>query len=261
MKAWRAWFLKSIGAMLLGVSLFALFAVLIMLMLPGVQHSLIQKAHDVYAPRMVPVLLAHEPQLSTLTYDNTAAYCSYKPPGVSMEFGGISDEYVCSLIENDYVSDTDGLQLRLAQALVSNKIDEIMAIYGPELAGIQSRLVPAAAIFILAMFLAFPFLYFGSKNLVELAFNTSATVAMFSFMALLLSALALFLLPSQIIAYAKASASTPLYTDLIAISRDLISESVAELLLPPIILFGLISLVSGLSSAAFFYYVAKMRKK
>jgi len=261
MKAWRAWLLKSIGAMLLGISLFALFAMLIILLLPGIQHSLIQKAHDVYAPRMVPILLAHEPQLSTLTYDNTAAYCSSNIPGISMEFGGISDDYVCSLIENNYVSNTEELQLRLAQTLVSNKIDEIMAIYGPELASIQSKLVPAVAIFILFLFLSFPFLYFGSKNLVELAFNISVIVAMFSFMVLFLSALALFLLPSQIIAYAKASASTPLYTDLITISRDLISESVAQLLLPPIIIFGLISLVSGLSAAAFFYYLAKMRKK
>jgi len=245
----------------LGVSLFALFAALIIFLLPGAQQSLIVKAHEVYAPRMVPVLLAHEPRLSTLTYGNTAAYCASDLPGVSLEAGGISDDYVCSLIENNYVSNTEELQLRLARELVSGKIDEIMAIYGPELASMQSRLIPAALIFLVSLFLSFTFFYFGSRNLLELAFNISAAAAIFSFMALFLSSLALFLLPSQIISYAKASVSTPLYTDLITISEDLVSDSVAQLLLPPIVLFGLISLISGLAAAALFYYLAKMEKK
>ncbi len=261
MKAWRAWLLKSMGAVLLGLALFSLLALILIFLLPGVEDNLIRKANEEYAPRMVPVLISYEPQLSTLTYDNTAAYCRSNIPGVSMEFGGISDDYVCSLIENSYVGNTEELRLRLARELVSNKIDEVMAAYGPELASIHSKLVPISVVFVLSLFFAFPFLYFGSRNLIELVFNISATVAMFSFMVLAFSSLALLLLPSQIIAYAKASASTPLYTDLITISRDLISESVAELLLPPIILFGLISLVSGLSAAAFFYYVAKMSKR
>lgn len=259
MRGWRAWLLKSVGAVLLGVALFSLFALMLIFLLPGVEGNLIQKANDEYAPRMVPVLLAYEPQLSTLTYDNTKSYCRSKPPGVSMELGGINDEYVCSLIENNYVSNTEELQLRLARELVSNKIDDIMASYGPELASIHSKLAIILAVFVISLFLSFPFLYFGSKNLVELCFNISALTAVFSFMILILSALAFFLLPPQIIAYAKASASTPLYMDLITIGQDLISEAVGELLLPPIIIFGFLSLISGLSAAAFFYYLAKLR--
>ena len=259
MRGWRAWLLKSIGAVLLGVALFSLFALMLISLLPGVENNLIQKANDEYAPRMVPVLLAYEPELSTLTYDNTKSYCRSKPPGVSMELGGINDEYVCSLIENNYVSNTDELQLRLARELISNKIDGIMAIYGPELASIHSKLPIMLIVFVLSLFLAFPLLYFGSKNLVELSFNISALTAAFSFMILTLSALAFFLLPSQIISYARASASSPLYADLITIGQDLISEAVGELLLPPIIIFGMFSLISGLSAAAFFYYLAKLK--
>jgi len=260
MKAWKAWLLKSTGAALYGVSLLALLAIILILLLPGVESSLIQKANDEYAPRMIPILMAHEPQLSTLTYDNTAAYCMYKPPGVSMEFGGISDEYVCSLIENNYVSNTDELHLRLARELVSTKIDGMMASYGSDLAGIHSKLVTMAAILIISLFLSFPFLYFGSRNLVELCFNISALTALFSFMILMLSALAFFFLPSYLISFAKEKAATPLETDLITVSADLVSGSVGELLLPPIIIFGLLSLASGLSSAAFFYYLAKLKR-
>lgn len=260
MRGWQAWLLRSIGAVLLGIALFSLLALILIFFLPGVESNLIQKANDEYAPRMVPILLAYEPQLSTLTYDNTASYCRSKPPGVSMEFGGISDDYVCSLIENNYVSNTEELHLRLARQLISIKIDEIMASYGPELGSINSKLAIMLIVFVVSLFLSFPFLYFGSKNLVELCFNISVLAAVFSFMILILSALAFFLLPSQIVAYAKSNASTPLYIDLITISQDLISESVGELLLPPIIIFGLLSLISGLSAAAFYYYLAKLKR-
>jgi hypothetical protein len=260
MKAWRAWLLKSVGAALYGVSLFALLSVILILLLPGAESSLIHKANDEYAPRMVPILLAHEPQLSTLTYDNTAAYCRSKPPGVSMEFGGISDEYACSLIENNYVSNTEELRLRLARELVSAKTGEIMASYGSGLAGIHARLPALVAVLIISLFLSFPFLYFGSRNLVELCFNISALTALFSFIILVLAALAFFLLPSYLISFAKEKATTPLETDLITVSADLVSESVGELLLPPIIIFGFLSLASGLSSASFYYYLAKIKR-
>ena len=260
MRAWQAWLLKSVGAVLFGISFLALFAVILIFLLPGVETSLIHKANDEYAPRMVPILLAHEPQLSTLTYDNTVAYCQYKPPGVSMEFGGISDEYVCSLITNNYVSNTEELQLRLARQLISIKIDDIMASYGSELAGIHSQLITMLIVSVVSLFLSFPFLYFGSRNLVELCFNLSALAALFSFVILMLSALAFFLLPSYLISFAKEKAATPLETDLVTVSSDLISESVGELLLPPIVVFGLLSLASGLSSTAFYYYLAKLRR-
>lgn len=260
MKAWRAWLLKSVGAVLFGISFVALFAVIFIFLLPGVETSLIHKANDEYAPRMIPILLAHEPQLSTLTYDNTASYCRSKPPGAIMEFGGISDEYVCSLIQNNYVGNTEELQLRLARQLISIKVDEIMASYGSELAGIHSQLMTMLIIFVVSLFLSFPFLYFGSRNLVELCFNLSALAAVFSFIILMLSALAFFLLPSYLISFAKEKASTPLETDLVTVSSDLVSASVGELLLPPIVVFGLLSLVSGLSSAAFYYYLARMRE-
>ncbi len=259
MRGWLSWILKSMGAVLLGLSLFSLLALILIFLLPGVENNLIQKANDEYAPRMVPVLLAYEPQLSTLTYENTKSYCRSRPPGVSMEFGGISDEYVCSLIENDYVSSTEELQLRLARELVSNRIDDIMAIYGPELASIHSRLPLTLVVFVASLFLSFPLLYFGSRDLVELSFNLSSLTALFSFLILALSTLAFFLIPGQIIAYAKATASAPLYVDLITIGQDLVSEAVGELLLPPIIIFGLLSLISGLAAAAFFYYLAKLR--
>jgi len=131
-----------------GISFLALLAAMLIFLLPGLESSLVHKANDEYAPRMVPILLADEPQLSTLTYDNTAAYCRYRPPGVSMEFGGISDAYVCSLINNNYVSNTEELHLRLARELVSNKINDIMASYGPELAGIHSQLMTMLIIFV-----------------------------------------------------------------------------------------------------------------
>lgn len=253
--------LKSAGAALLGLSFFSLLALMLIFLLPGAENSLIRKANDEYAPRMVPVLISHEPQLSTLTYENTRAYCRSNAPGADMEFGGISDDYVCSLIENNYVSNTDELRLRLARELVSNKIGEVMAAYGPELAAIHSKLPLAFAVFAASLLLSFPFLYFGSRNLVELAFNLSTLAAAFSFLILALSALAFLLVPGQIAAYAKATAPEPLYADLITAGQDLIAEAVAELLLPPIIFFGLVSLASGLSAAAFFYYLSKLRPR
>ncbi|MEW5996443.1 MAG: hypothetical protein AB1657_02510 [Candidatus Micrarchaeota archaeon] len=256
---WKGFFLKSAGAALFGVSLLALFLSILGFLLPGIQDSVLQRANDEYAPRMVPILLAHEPQLSTLTYDNTASYCAAKPPGVTMEFGGITDEYVCSLISNNYVGNTEELRLRLARTLISNKVDEMLASYGLQLAGLYSRLPILLALFLLPLFLSFALLYFGSRNLIELAFVLSFLAALFSFLLLLLSALSFFLLPSLMVGTAKERAATQLEIDLITISQDLVSETVGELFLPPIVVFGFLSSVSSLFAVVFYYYLAKLK--
>lgn len=248
----------GIGAVFHGLSLFALFCATLLFLLPGVQDSLIHKANDEYAQRMVPILVAHEPQLGTVTYENTAAYCA-SPFRQPMEISGITDEYTCSLIENNYVSDTDGLRLRLARKLVSIQIDGIMAGYGMELAYLHSMLLPALALFLLFGFLSFTLYYFSSKTLVETALSASFFTALFSFFILLLSALLFIILPPALMNSARDHAALPLHNDLITASEDLVQELVAEFLLPPVILFGLTSLFSGLLAAALYYYFARLQ--
>ncbi len=207
---------------------------------------------------MVPILVAHEPQLGTVTYENTAAYCT-TPGRQPMEIAGITDEYTCSLIENNYVGNTDELRLRLARKLISIKIDEVMASYGMELAYLHSMLLPAAALFLLSGFLAFTLYYFSSKTLVEAALSVSFFTALFSFFLLMLCALLFLILPPAIMNSAKDHAALPLHTDLITASEDLVAELVVELLLPPAVFFGLLSLFSVLLAAALYYYFARLK--
>lgn len=251
--------LRGIGFLCGGIAFFSLFAAILVFMLPGAQSSILHKANDEYAPRMVPILLAHEPQLSTLTYDNTAAYCRHREPGASMEFGGISEEYVCSLIQNNYVANTEELQLRLARALISNKVDDIIANYGMEIAGLQSYFLPLLAASIICAFLSFTLIYFGSKDMLGLAFSLTSAAAAFSFAIFLISVLSFFLLPPYLISMAKDNVSTPLELDLITASQDLVAEVVAEAMLPPMALFGLLSIVCGLSAASSYYYLTGMK--
>ena len=251
--------LRGVGFLCGAIAFFSLFAAILIFMLPSAQASLLQKANDQYAPRIVPILLADEPQLSTLTYDNTAAYCRNRQPGVSLEFGGVSDEYVCSLIQNNYVSNTEELQLRLARALISNKVNDIMANYGMEIAGLQSYLLPLLASSIICAFLSFTFVYFGSKDMLGLAFSLSSAAAAFSFAIFLISVLAFFMLPPYLTALARERASTPLELDLIAASQGLVADVVGETMLPPMALFGLLSIVCGLSAASFYYYLTGMK--
>jgi uncharacterized membrane protein required for colicin V production len=251
--------LRGVGFLCGGIAFFSLFAAILVFMLPGAQASLLQKANDQYAPRIVPILIENEPQLSTLTYDNTAAYCRHRQPGVSQEFGGVSDEYACSLIQNNYVSNTEELQLRLARALISNKVDDIMANYGMEIAGLQSHLLPLLAASIICAFLSFTLIYFGSKDMLGLAFSLSSSAAAFSFAIFLISMLSFFMLPPYLTALARERVSTPLELDLITASQDLVAEVVGETLLPPMALFGLLSIVCGLSAASFYYYLTGMK--
>ncbi len=237
------------------MSLFSLFAAILIFQLPGAKASLLEKANDEYAPRMVPILLAHEQELSALTYDNTVSYCRNRPPGISQEFGGVSDEYVCSLIQNDYVSNTEELQLRIARALISNKVDEITADYGMQIASFQSYLLPLAAACIILIFLSFTFVYFGSRGMLGPAFSLTSSAAVFSFLIFIICALAFFLLPPYLISMAKANASTPLETDLITASQDLVAQVVGEALILPMALFGLLSIACGLSAASLYYYL------
>lgn len=255
----RSVILRGLGFLCGAIAFFSLFAAILVFMLPGAQASILHKANDEYAPRIVPILIAHEPQLSTLTYDNTAAYCRHRQPGISMDFGGISDDYVCSLIQNNYVSNTEELQLRLARALISNKVDDIIANYGMQIAGLQSYLLPLLAATIICAFLSFTLIYFGSKDMLGLAFSISSSSAAFSFAIFLISVLSFFMLPPYLISMAKENVSTPLEQDLITASQDLVADVVGEILLPPMVLFGLLSIVCGLSAASFYYYLTGMK--
>ncbi|MDD2655650.1 MAG: hypothetical protein PHQ80_03205 [Candidatus ainarchaeum sp.] len=247
--------LRGIGFLFLGIALFSLFAATLIFALPGAKSSLLEIANDEYAPRMVPIMLAHEPQLSTLTYENTAAYCRHDGPGVSQEFAGISDEYVCSLIQNNYVSNTEELRLRLARALISIKADGITADYGMQIASFQSYLLPLAAACVISAFLSFTFVYFGSKGMLGLAFSLASAAAAISFIIFLISVLSFFLLPPYLISMAKGNASTPFEMDLISASQDLVAQVVGEVFLIPMALFGILSIASGLSASSAYYYL------
>lgn len=260
MFGWKGFLLKSAGAFLLAISFLALFLSILGFLLPGIQNSILQKANDEYAPRMVPVLIAHEPRLSAVTYENSVSYCA-SPFREGMEVAGITDEYLCHLIENHYVSNTEELRLRLARTLILNKIDEMLITYGLQLAGLYSRLpLLLLPIFFIALFLSFPFFYFGSRSLVELAFTLSTLTALFSFLFLVLSTLSFFFLPAIMINAAREGAASQLEMDLITISQDLVSETVGELFLPPIIVFGFLSSVSSLFAVVFFYYLTRLKQ-
>lgn len=252
--------LRWLGFALQGMAFLCIFSAMLIFMLPGAKQSIIEKAYNQYAPRMVPILLAHEPQLSTLTYDNTASYCTGRAHhGASMEFGGISDVYVCSLIENRYVTSTQELQLRLARELISIKSEDIMVNYGLEIARLQSRLLPLLAASIICAFLSFTFLYFGSRDLLRLAFSAASSAAIFSFIIFLICAISLFLLPPFLVGMAKDGASTLLEKDLVAASQGPVSETAGEFFLPPMLFFGLLSVVLGLSASSLYYYLAKTK--
>lgn len=77
----RRAFLRGLGFIFGGIAFLSLFAATLIFVLPGAKASMLEKANDEYAPRMVPILLVHEPQLSALTYDNTVSYCRNRPRG------------------------------------------------------------------------------------------------------------------------------------------------------------------------------------
>ncbi len=247
--------LKAAGALFLGFAFLALFMVLVLVFIPATEEELIRKAKEDYPQQLMPILVAHKPEINSVTYENTLAYCSVTQTGLTdTEIGGVTDDYACGIMDKGYVSNTEELRMHLLRRLIAIQIDEIRAQYGMEIARVPTYTLIAAVAFVLAIFAAFPFLYFGSETLPEMAFALAVLCAMFSFCYFALSILLFFLLPGMIEGIALGYAYEPLHEDLISVAMPAVDEAVQGLFLPPMLLFGLCMLASSFASAAFFIY-------
>lgn len=254
--------LKAAGAFFLGFAFLALFITLVLVLIPPTEEELIRKAKEDYPPQLMPILLAHKPEINSVTYENTVSYCSITPTEfTSTEIGGITDDYTCEVVEKGYVSDTEELRMHLLRKMIAIQIDEIRAQYGMDLAKVPTYTIIAAVVFIIAIFAAFPFLYFGADGLPDMAFAVALLCAMFGFGYFVLSILLFFLLPGVIEDVALGYAYEPLHEDLISVAMPAVDEAVQGLFLPPMLLFGLCMLASSFATAAFFMYTGKPRHR
>ena len=247
--------LKAAGALFLGFAFLALFMVLVLVFIPATEEELIRKAKEDYPQQLMPILIAHKPEINSVTYENTVSYCAVTPTEFTdTEIGGVTDDYTCEIMGKGYVSNTEELRMHLLRKMIAIQIDEIRAQYGMDIAKVPTYTIIAAVAFVIAIFAAFPFLYFGSDALPDMAFAAALLCAMFSFGYFVLSILLFFLLPGAIEGVALGYAYEPLHEDLISVAMPAVDEAVQGLFLPPMLLFGLCMLASSFATAAFFMY-------
>ena len=254
--------LRAAGAFFLGLSFLALFLAILLMLAPGTEDELIRKAKEEYPYLMIPIIMEHKSEINSITYENTVSYCSVgNYETTDLEIGGISDDYVCGIVEKGYVSSTDELRLHLARKTVAIQLDEMNASYGPVLAQFSFFFMVSLACLVIFSFIAFTFLYFSTENLVEMGFNLVLFSALFAFAYFLLSAILFFILPGIILDHMMSYAEEPLHADLILAAKPAVDEAVQGMLFPPLFLFGLLMLSCSFATASLFIYTDKMQEK
>lgn len=134
--------------------------------LPGVQNEIVTSIKIQLPEKIIPLVLSHYPELEAMTYQSSVNYCAYRQ-NLEMDFEaeGITDDYVCGVVEQGLVQNTEDLRHYLARKVVSQKVDEYNLLYGPEISRMAGAGIPLAIIGMVLAFFAFAITYFGTTTL------------------------------------------------------------------------------------------------
>ncbi|MEM4272696.1 MAG: hypothetical protein QXH30_03825 [Candidatus Bilamarchaeaceae archaeon] len=246
------------GALMLLLAQACLCISLIFFQLPGAQEALADSIKAGLPPKMVPMLISYYPELNAFTYESASEYCRYQQhSGAGMEAGGITDEYVCQLVEGGIVTDTAGLRLFLARKVVEQKVDEMSAVYGPPIAycnGLAPFIGAGGAIFAVVGFALF---FFGSRDVPECAFLFSLFSGISAFIIMIAMGIGFLAAPAIVLAKAgEIAGSGGLERDVLSVMSGDIKEAIEGIFVIPMLLFGALSLLFAFF--AFIFYVMGM---
>ncbi|MBD3389814.1 hypothetical protein GF415_02550 [Candidatus Micrarchaeota archaeon] len=164
--------------------------------LPGLKNEVAATIKVRLPEKIIPLVLSHYPELEAMTYQSSVNYCAYRE-NLDMDFEseGITDDYVCGVIEQGLVQNTEELRHYLARKVVSQKVDEYTLRYGPEISRIADAWIPLALIGMVLAFFAFAIIYFGTTTIPKGIFYYSLMSGMWGMGFVVLSVLCFFLVP------------------------------------------------------------------
>jgi hypothetical protein len=251
-------YMAGAGASMLLVAQACLWISLLVFQLPGAQEAL---ANDIKAdlpPRVVPVLVSYYPELNAFTYESAVEYCKYRQAAeMNMAAEGITDEYVCQIVEGGLVTDTEELRVFLARKVVEQKVDDVSGIYGPQISYYSSFVLYILIAGGLFAVIGFAFLFFGAKDVPECAFLYSLFSGLFASLNLLLMGAGFIFAPGIVLGKAgEIAGNTGLWKDVLSLMSGSIRATIEGVFIIPIILFGVLSLVFAVG--AFIFYMMNM---
>lgn len=252
-------YMAGAGAFMLLLAQACLWVSLIVYQLPGAQEALANSIKADLPAKVVPVLVSYYPELNAFTYESAVEYCKYREYAeMNMAAEGITDDYVCQIVEGGLVKNTDELRLFLARKVVEQKVDEVSGIYGPQIAYYSSFVIfifIAGGLFAVA---GFALLFFGTKDVPEFAFLFSLFSGIFAFLNLILMGIGFVAAPSVVLGKAAEFAgNTGLGRDVLSLMGGSIRGTIEGVFIIPIIVFGILSL--AFAFGAFLFYMMNMK--
>jgi len=230
-----------------------LWSGVVMVQAPAAHEELASTLKLEMPEKVVPVILSYYPELNALNYESSVGYCEYKDViGMDIDVEGITDEYVCDIIEKGLVSDTEELREYLARKVVAEKVDAYSLEYMPH--ATNSQLI-GVILLIVGAFLAvgaFALLYFGTKTFPKCLFWYSVLSALCAFGYMVLSVLCFFVLPGALTGAAESSVDVGFEKDVLALMKYSIEGVIEGMFIEPAFIFGGLAFFFSLLAALFY---------
>ena len=252
-------YMAGAGAFMLLLAQACLWISLLVYQLPGAEADLANSIKADLPPRVVPVLVSYYPDLDAFTYESAVEYCKYRQPSeMNMEAEGITDDYVCQIVEGGLVTNTEELRVFLARKVVEQKVDDVSGIYGPQISYYSSfvlYIVIAGGLFAV---IGFAFLFFGAVDVPECAFLCSLFSGLFAFLNMLLMGAGFIFAPVVVLGKAgEIAGNTGLGRDVLSLMSASIRGTIEGVFIIPLLLFGVLSLIFAM--CAFLFYMMSMK--
>lgn len=252
-------FIAAVGIMLI-VAQFLLWGAIVLFQLPGAQSELILKVKAEMPEKIVPVILAYYPEVNSITYASAVGYCPHRETlQMNIEAEGITEDYVCGLIDDGLVTNTEELRVYLARKVVGQKADALMVEYSGHLLQASNLAIIIGAISILLAVLAFSVAYFGSNDILKGIFQYSVLSGMWGFSNMVLSALCILLVPGLAVDAAYAQVGGGIERDVLGLMKNSIRDTVGGIFVAPMLVFGAIAFSFAVLAAVI--YVMDMNSK
>ncbi|MCP4646899.1 MAG: hypothetical protein GY852_04080 [bacterium] len=253
-------FLVAGAGLILILAQLLLWAGIVVYQLPSAQEELSVNL-KLYVPEdVVPLILMYYPELQALTYESSVGYCEYKEVlNMDMEVEGLTDEYVCEVIDDGLVHNTYELRYYLARKVVSQKVDEYSVAYGPQVSDIGVWGLPLVLVGLLIGFGAFAIFYFATTTLPKGVFYYSVLSGAWALGFMALSGICFLLIPGVVVGQMQGSVAVGFESEVFALTKIHIQQMIEGLFLEPALIFGGMAFVFSFVSALF--YLMAMNSK
>ena len=253
-------FLVAGAGLILILAQLLLWTGIVVFQLPSAQEELAVNLKLHMPEDVVPLILMYYPELQSLTYESSVGYCEYKEIlKMDLEVEGLTDEYVCGVIDDGLVHNTYELRYYLARKVVSQKVDEYSVAYGPQVSEIGVWGIPLIIVGMLIGFGAFAIFYFATTTLPKGLFYYSVLSGIWALGFMALSVVCFLLFPWVAIGQMEQSVELGFESEVFALTEIHVHRMIEGLFVEPALIFGGMAFVFSFVSALF--YLMSMNSK